>query len=101
MLNAIYYHAAVLIVIAFGLYNVMTAKNTVRAILSVEMMLAATNLIFMQASVRNGGDPLGQVVVITSIIIGAGLTAFLLSLAIKAYRETGNIDLQALSELKW
>ena len=101
MLDTIYYHGAVLVVITFGLYNVMNSRNIVKAILSIEMMLAAINLIFMQASARNSGDTLGQVVVITSIIIGAGLTAFLLSLAIKVYRETGSLDLQELSRLKW
>ena len=100
MLGIEIYHIAVLIIIILGLYNIMTAKNIVKIILILEMMLTSVNLLLMYSATINGQDPLGYAVVITSIIIGAGLSAFLLSLAIKVGREHGTIDIRKLNNLR-
>ena len=100
MLGVEIYHIAILIIMVLGIYNIMTAKNIVKIILILEMMLASTNLLMLQAAIRNGNDPLGQVVVITSIVIGAGLSAFLLSLAVKVSREHGTLDIRRLNNLR-
>lgn len=100
MLSVETYHIGVLIIIILGLYNIMTSKNIVKAVLIVEMMLAATNLLILQASIRNGQDPMGPAVIITSIVIGAGLSAFLLSLAVKVAREHDTLDLRDLKNLR-
>lgn len=100
MLGAEVYQIAVLVILILGIYNVMTAKNIVKIILILEMMLTSVNLLLLHASVINGEDPLGSAVIITSIVIGAGLTAFLLSLAIKVGREHGTIDIQKLNSIK-
>jgi multisubunit Na+/H+ antiporter MnhC subunit len=92
MLDIVYYHIVMLVILSLGIYNLILSKNIVKSVLIIEMMLAATNVIFFQAAVRNGNDSLGQAVVTTSIVIGAGLTAFLLSLCVKAYREFGTLN---------
>ncbi len=101
MLSAETYHLAVLLVISIGLFGIMKSKNIIQVILLIEMMLAGVNLLLLQAAARNGEDPLGQVGVIMSTVIGAGLTAFLLALSIKMYRETGSQSLEKIQKLKW
>lgn len=101
MLGAQTYHIAILLMIIIGLFSITRSKNIIQVILLIEMMLASVNLLLLQAAARNGEDPLGQVGVIMSTVIGAGLTAFLLALSIKMYRETGTQDISKLQKLKW
>ncbi len=97
MLGLNIYHFVVIIIFALGIYNITLSKNIVKTVLIIEMMLGAVNLILFQISRSNGNDPLGQSVLITSIVIGAGLSAFLLSLSVKVYREFNTLDLEEVT----
>ncbi len=97
MLGLNIYHFVVIIIFALGIYNITLSKNIVKTVLIIEMMLGAVNLILFQISRNNGNDPLGQSVLITSIVIGAGLSAFLLSLSVKVYREFNTLDLEEVT----
>ena len=44
------------------------------------------------------GDPLPQAMVLTAIVIGFGLTAFLLALIHRAYESVGSDDINAFSK---
>lgn len=44
------------------------------------------------------GDPLPQAMVLTAIVIGFGLTVFLLALVARAHEAVGNDDINAFSE---
>lgn len=94
-LNA--YHFFVIIIFGLGVYNIMQSKNIVKTVLIIEMMLGAVNLILFQISRNNGNDSLGQATLLTSIVIGAGLSAFLLSLSVKVYREFKTLDLEEVT----
>jgi len=91
------YHFFVIIIFGLGVYNIMQSKNIVKTVLIIEMMLGAVNLILFQISRNNGDDSLGQATLLTSIVIGAGLSAFLLSLSVKVYREFKTLDLEEVT----
>ena len=100
MLPTEIYQIAVYAILMLGIYNIMVSRNIVKKILIIEIMLTSVNLLLLHASIIHGSDPLGQAVVITSIVIGAGLSAFLLSLAIKTAREHNTLDIDKLDELR-
>ena len=100
MLDLTVYHIFTVVVLGLGIYNVMISKNLVKSVLIVEMMLGSVNLILFQASLRNGNDTLGKTALITSIVIGAGLSAFLLSMCVKVYREFGTLNPEKLRTLR-
>jgi len=91
------YHFFVIIIFGLGVYNIMQSKNIVKTVLIIEMMLGAVNLILFQISRNNGNDSLGQAALLTSIVIGAGLSAFLLSLSVKVYREFKTLDIEEIT----
>ena len=100
MLSPAIYHVTVLLIFVIGLIGIINSKNLVQIILIIEMMLAGSNLVLLQAATRNGNDPLGHSAVIISTVIGAGLTAFLLAISIKVYRETGTLDINKIRSLR-
>ena len=73
MLSLEVYLISIFVVIVLGLYNIMNSKNIVKIILIIEMMLTAVNLLILFIAQGRDSDPLGQAIVITSIVIGAGL----------------------------
>ncbi len=92
MIGLVTYHIFAIIILGLGIYNIMLSKNIVKGILIIEMMVATANLILFRISLEKGDDGLGRAVIITSIVIGAGLSAFMLSMAVKVYREFGTLN---------
>jgi multisubunit Na+/H+ antiporter MnhC subunit len=46
-------------------------------------------------------DPIPQALVLTSIVIGFGVTALALTLIVKLYKNTGTLDVSKIRGLKW
>ena len=49
---------------------------------------------------RTGVDPLPQAMVLTSIVIGLGLTALMVALAIRLYQKYGTFDMNEIRRLR-
>ncbi|MBN2724380.1 MAG: cation:proton antiporter subunit C [Deltaproteobacteria bacterium] len=95
-----------------GLYGVLTHKNIFRLILSLGLMETGVNLFIVAASYWDGvrapilgkifnvktadsyADPLPQALVLTSIVIGLGVTALALALMIKYREGTGTLEME-------
>jgi len=105
---------AILIGILFtaGTY-LLLRRSIVKLILGIVMLSYGTNLIIFNSSglVTNGlpfvnkdgtmgnmTDPLPQALILTAIVIGFGLVAFLLALKYKFFKITGTDDLDQLKE---
>ena len=88
-----------------GVYCIAVKRNMIRILLGIEIMLNSGNLAFIYfASLRSGRgfiDPLGQSIVIMSIIIGGCVVAVGLSLVVNAYRHFKTMDVRKLRRLKW
>lgn len=105
------------IVIILGLYMVCVKKNLLKVIIGLSLMDDGTNLLLISIGYRPGAtapifdtaaeemnhqafvDPVPQALTLTSIVIGACVTALALSLVIKVYEHYGSIDADKVRRL--
>jgi multicomponent Na+:H+ antiporter subunit C len=102
-----------------GLYCILTKKNTVKIVIGLAIMECATNLFLVLLGYRHGGavpiregggdvlkflatavDPLPQALVLTSIVIGLGVTALAIALCVRLYEKYGTFDVTEIRRLK-
>ena len=114
---AIYMLAFALLVV--GVYGVIAKRNIIKIILSVLIIDYAVNMLLVLVGYRRDGvapilsegqdarawaaasvDPLPQAMVLTSIVIGLGLTALMVAMAIRLYEKYGTFDMNKIRRLK-
>lgn len=98
-----------------GLYGVLRKRNLVKIIVGLGIMEYSMNLFFVLVGYRFHGrapieaadqnilnmvDPLPQALVLTSIVIGLGVTALVISIAIRIYEKYGTFDITKIKKLK-
>jgi len=107
---------AVLIV---GVYAVVAKKNIIKIIIGVLLIDYAVNMLLVLIGYRSGGqapilaegqevsqfaaasvDPLPQAMVLTSIVIGLGLTALMVAMAIRLYEKYDTFDMDKIRRLR-
>ena len=104
-----------MVLFLIGLYCVLRKRNIVKIIIGIGIMEYAVNLFFILVGyVKTGSspiythgqpvtkmvDPLPQVVVLTSIVLGLSVTLLLISVAIKLYEKYGTFDITKINKLK-
>jgi NAD(P)H-quinone oxidoreductase subunit 4L len=85
-----------------GIYGLITSRNAVRVLMSIELMLNAVNLNLMAFS--NYLDPQGikgQVFTTFVIAIAAAEAAVGLAIVLAIYRNRDTIDMEQFNLLKW
>ncbi len=108
-------------VLLVGLYGVVAKKNIVKIIVGLLILDYAVNLMLVLVGYRSKGgapildvaggqkpaelaatavDPLPQAMVLTSIVIGLGLTALMAAMAIRLYEKYGTFDMNRIRKLK-
>lgn len=91
----------VLVAILFGagLYGVLARRNAVLVLIGVELMLAATGLLFVTfgSTVRDTARA-GHVLTIFLITIAAAEIAVALAVILAVQRARGNIDVTVVGE---
>ncbi len=87
------------ILFSLGLIGVLTRRNIVFVLMSLEIMLNACGLAFIAAGSR-WGHPDGQIMFILILTLAAAEVAVGLSLIIQLYRRYQTVDINVLSELK-
>ena len=94
-------HGLILAAILFvlGLIGVMTRKNIVFVLMSLEIMLNATGLAFIVAGAR-WGQADGQIMFLMILSLAAAEVAVGLGLIIQMYRHFHTVDISVLSEMK-
>jgi multisubunit Na+/H+ antiporter MnhC subunit len=98
------------VLFACGVY-LFLRRRTFSVVLGLTLVSYGTNLFLLAMGrlratappiIREGGggyaDPLPQALVLTAIVIGFGMTAFLVVLAIRARIETGTDDVDGEEE---
>ncbi len=102
-----------------GAYAVIARKNVIKIIIGILIVDYAVNLLLVVVGYRTGGrppildsgesvqklaasgvDPLPQAMVLTSIVIGLGLTALMVGMAIRLYEKYGTFDTEKMRRLK-
>jgi NAD(P)H-quinone oxidoreductase subunit 4L len=85
-----------------GIYGLITSRNAVRVLMSIELMLNAVNLNLMGFS--NYIDPAeikGQVFTVFVIAIAAAEAAVGLAIVLSIYRNRDTVDMEQFNLLKW
>ena len=82
-----------------GTVGVLTRKNALIVLMSVELMLNAVNLAFVAFS-RHGGDINGQVFAIFVMAVAAAEAAVGLALIILLFRHKVSVNLEDFNLLK-
>ena len=102
-----------------GLYCALTKKNIVKIVIGLTIMEYAVNLFLVLLGYRKDGaapiidgttnhleflarsvDPLPQALVVTSIVIGLGVTTLAIALCIRLYEKYGTFDISEIRRLK-
>ena len=87
------------ILFSLGLIGVLTRRNIVFVLMSLEVMLNACGLAFIVAGSR-WEQPDGQIMFLLILTLAAAEVAVGLSLIIQLYRRYQTVDINMLSELK-
>ena len=104
---------ASLILILIGLYGIFSTRNVIKILIGVNIMELGVNIFIVSVGFVNGGlapiltiensnatlnfvDPLPQALVLTSIVIGLGITALGLVFARKIHKKYGTYDLSKI-----
>ena len=105
--------------ILVGLYAIVAKKNIVKIIVGVLILDYGVNLLLVLVGYRTGGvapivagkttaadlpgtavDPLPQAMVLTSIVIGLGMTALMVAMALRLYEKYRTFDMNDIRRLK-
>ena len=103
-----------LMLFCVGLYGVLRKRNLVKIIIGLGIIEYSMNLFFVLLGYRYHGrapihaqeqmilnmvDPLPQALVLTSIVIGLGITALVISIAIRIYEKYQTFDITKIKRL--
>lgn len=105
-----------IVLIVLGLYTILTKKNLLKIVIGLGLMDSGINLFIISIGFNPGGtapiftfselkpemffvDPVPQALTLTSIVIGACVTAMTLSLVIKIKEKYGSVDADKVRRL--
>ena len=88
------------ILFSVGVIGVIISRNVLKVLLSLELLLAASNLAFVAFS-RFNGDYAGQIIVFFVILVAAAEVAVGLAIIVLMYRHLNTIQADELKEMKW
>ncbi len=104
-----------MVLMAIGIYCMLVKKNLVKKIIGLGIMEYAINLFFILMGYRQGGeapildkqiavanfvDPLPQALILTSIVIGLGVTSLMVALVVRIYEKYKTFDINEIRKLK-
>ena len=105
-----------LVLLLVGLFGALTQRNLIKIIVSVAILEYAVNLFLVLTGYRAPGaapiitargeavggavDPLPQAMVLTAIVIGLGVLALLVALALRIYHRYGTYDVNEIRTLR-
>ena len=100
--------------ISIGLYGIMSKKNLLKLLISLDIMDVGVNLLIVTVGYLPGGtapimdgdygkyvDPLPQALVLTAIVIGVSVLALGMILTIRHYRGTGSLEMDEGGVFGW
>ena len=98
----VYYLALAAVLFALGLFGVMTRRNTIGILMSLELMFNAANINFVTFNKFLQGDAMvGQLFAIFIIVIAAAEATVGLAIVLLVYRNWRGIETDHYSVMKW
>jgi len=92
------------ILFSLGVYGVLTRRNAVLMLMSVELMLnaASINMVAFAAYAAPGGSiATGIIFAIFIITVGAAEVGLALAIILRIFRNRGTANVDEVSDLKW
>lgn len=94
------------LLLAVGAYGVLTRRNAIVVLMSIEVMLNAANINLVAFSsyhtaLHGASDASGQVFALFSIAIAAAEVAVGLAILLSVYRRYQTIDVDKINILRW
>ena len=90
---------------SIGIYGVLSRRNAVLVLMSVEMMLASVtiNLVVFNEIARAAGDAIltGQIFALFVLAVGAAEVGVGLAIVILIFRNRATVDVDEMSLMKW
>ena len=98
-----------------GFYALLMKRNLIKKVIGFGIMEYAVNLFLILVGYRSSGeapildnkasdmlfvDPLPQALILTSIVIGLGVTALMVGLCIRIYQHYGTFDIAEIRRLR-
>ncbi|GAB2819270.1 sodium:proton antiporter [Streptomyces sp. NPDC054796] len=98
-----------------GVYGLVTSRDLIHAVGCLAVTQSSTYVLLLAVGYRDGGtapvysdaptgarvvDPVVQALTLTDVVVGATVTALLLSLVIQLRKRHGTVDPDGLSALK-
>ncbi len=83
-----------------GLFGILTRRNAIIVLMSVEIILNAA-ILNLVAFASYANDPSGQVFALLAIAIAAGEAAVGLAIFLNVYVTHGTIELDKIKILRW
>lgn len=112
--------ATAFLLMLIGLYGALTTKNILRIIVAFNIFDGGLNLFLVALSYMNNRvapiidsttgtenlsskfvDPIPQALVLTSIVIGVGVTAVMLTYAYKMYKYKNTLNINEYKDSRW
>jgi len=110
-------YVASFFLIALGLYCIVVKYNLIKTVIGLGIMDYGVNLLLISIGYNPGGtapiftqgelspasyfvDPIPQALTLTSIVIGACVTAMSLALVIKLHESYGTLDTREIRRLR-
>jgi multicomponent Na+:H+ antiporter subunit C len=106
--------------VLIGIWGFLTQKNIIKIIISFALFDTGTNIIMVSVGylknrtapiidsavgrtdiVHKIVDPVPQALTLTAIVIGLGVTALMLSYALKMAKHKKTLDITKFKDLKW
>jgi NAD(P)H-quinone oxidoreductase subunit 4L len=85
-----------------GIYGLVTSRNAIRVLMSIELLLNAVNLnLIAFSNFLDPADIKGQVFGVFVITVAAAEAAVGLAIVLSIYRNRDTVDMQQFNLLKW
>ncbi len=113
------FYALTFALLGVGLYGLLAKRNMLKKVLGLVILEYAVNLLLVAVGYRAGRgapilqpgedpaafvagsvDPLPQVLVLTSIVIGLGATMLLMAMVLRLHQRYGTLDVDRMDRLK-
>ncbi|MBD5249899.1 MAG: NADH-quinone oxidoreductase subunit NuoK [Bacteroides sp.] len=101
-ITLIYYLVPSLVMFCCGIYGFLTRRNMIAMLISLELMLNAVDINFVVFNrYLFPGTMEGMMFTLFGIAIAAAETALAIAIIINLYRASKNIDVRAVTEMKF
>ncbi len=90
------------VLFAIGIYGMVTSRNAIRMLISIELLINAANINFLTfARTVDPSEIRGQVFAIFVLTVAAAEAAVGLAIVLAIYRNMSTVDMEKFNLLKW